>query len=176
MSPTSYQGPRAGEGTRVRTHSQSVAAAAPGPGGHATVGDILAEKGNTVFSVAPGDMVRSALDILRENRIGALAVVGGDGDLRGILSERDVIATMELDNTAWLDRPVAEVMTANPITCDPSDVLLSILRRMTDGNFRHMPVVENGKLAGMVSIRDVVRKRLSELEYEALRLKQMIVG
>lgn len=176
MSPTSYQGPRASDSARVRTHTQTTATAMSGTDNHATVADILAEKGSTVFSVAPGDTVRTALEILREHRIGALAVLGGDGDLRGILSERDVVATMDLDGTSWLEQPVTEVMTADPITCVPSDVLLSILRRMTDGNFRHMPVVENGKLAGMVSIRDVVRKRLSELEYEALRLKQMIVG
>lgn len=177
MAPTSYQGPRASEVERVRTYTQTQTSNLKRQDNHSTVADILAEKGGNVFSVAPGDTVRKAVDMLRQNRIGALAVVGEGADLRGILSERDIVATMDMDSTAWLDRTVADVMTADPITCKPSDFLLTVMRTMTDGNFRHMPVVgSDGKLAGLVSIRDVVRVRLGELEYEALRMKQMIVG
>ncbi|MEV8466342.1 CBS domain-containing protein [Fluviibacterium sp. DFM31] len=177
MSPTSYQGPRASDMKRVRTYTQNQASNLGRPDNHATVADILAEKGGDVFTVSPGDTVAKALGVLKDNRIGAVAVVGEGNDLRGILSERDIIATLDMDSTDWLGGTVKDVMTADPITCKPDEVLLSVLRTMTDGNFRHMPVVDgDGKMVGLISIRDVVRKRLSELEYEALRLKQMIVG
>jgi len=177
MAPTNYMGPRAKDKSRVRTYTQNTDSNLRPAGEHYTVADILAEKGQEVYSVSPGDTLREAIAILRDQRIGALAVLSDDRHLRGILSERDVIAQIDDDGQPWMERPVLDVMTADPITCKPADALLTILRRMTDGNFRHMPVVDDdGRLAGLVSIRDVVRMRLTELEYEALRMKQMIVG
>lgn len=142
----------------------------------ATVAKLLTNKGGSVFSIAPGDTVSAAVALLRDKHIGALVVTSEDGSLAGILSERDIVRKLAETPGQTLPQTVAENMTSNVITCTPDETLIVVLRRMTEGKFRHMPVVENGALCGMVTIGDVVNYRLNELEHEALQLKQMIVG
>ncbi len=142
----------------------------------ATVGNLLRGKGNSVISIGPDDTIASAVTLLRDHRIGALVVVDDQGALQGILSERDIVRKLADTPGQTLPQTVAENMTHDVITCAPEETLVTVLRRMTKGRFRHMPVVEDERLCGMVTIGDVVNFRLTELEHEALQLKQMIVG
>ena len=116
------------------------------------------------------------VQVLHDKRIGALIVVDDMGALAGILSERDIVRKLAETPGQTLPQTVAENMTKNVVTCSEDDMLIEVLRRMSEGKFRHMPVVNGGKLAGMITIGDVVNSRLNELEYEALQLKQLIVG
>lgn len=144
--------------------------------GDTKVADLLAKKGGACFSIKPEDTIATAVTVLRDKRIGALMVSDGEGTLKGILSERDIVRKLAETPGQTLPQTVAENMTANVVTCAPADTLVTVLQRMSEGRFRHMPVVENGKLAGMVTIGDVVNYRLAELEHEALQMRQMIVG
>ncbi|MBU2958991.1 CBS domain-containing protein [Paracoccus sp. 1_MG-2023] len=142
----------------------------------ATVQHILDHKGSEVFWIQPEDTIATAVTVLRDKRIGALPVQSPQGDLVGILSERDIVRRLADTPGQTLPQSVAELMTTQPETCTPADTLVQVLRRMTDGRFRHLPVVDNGNIIGMVSIGDVVNYRLQALEYEALQIKQLIVG
>ena len=137
---------------------------------------LISKKGGTTYTISSSDTLSTAVSVLRDRRIGALLVTGTDGQLEGILSERDIVRKLAETPGQTLPQTVGENMTAKVETCTPSDVLVTVLRRMNEGRFRHMPVVEDGKLCGMLTIGDVVNYRLNELEYEALQLKQMIVG
>lgn len=172
--PTSYQAPTRGDLEKKTTRSQS----AESNISHdtATVQQLIARKGDVVYTIAPGETLSTAVKVLRDRRIGALLVADGTGALQGILSERDIVRKLAETPGQTLPQTVAENMTSKVESCTPSDPLVSVLRRMNQGRFRHMPVLENGKLCGMLTIGDVVNYRLNELEYEALQLKQMIVG
>ncbi|MEO1704552.1 MAG: CBS domain-containing protein [Pseudomonadota bacterium] len=170
--PSTYQAPTAGK--KVKTHSQTLHSNTAGDTG--TVAQLLSGKGENVISIAPEDTISKAVSILKEKRIGALVVTDEIGALRGILSERDIVRKLADTPGQTLPQTVAENMTSNVVTCSPSDPLVSVLQRMAEGRFRHMPVVDGGKIRGMVTIGDVVNFRLSELEHETLQLKQMIVG
>lgn len=174
--PTSYQAPSRGGGARApRTVSQSAQTNLKTD--TATVAKLLHTKGGgTVFSVRPDDTVATAVTALRDKKIGALVVTDADGGLVGILSERDIVRKLAETPGQTLPQLVSENMTENVITCAPEDSLVTVLRLMTLGKFRHMPVMDAGRLCGMVTIGDVVTFRLQELEHEALQLKQMIVG
>ena len=142
----------------------------------ATVRRLLDGKKTGVISITPQDSLATAVKLLSENKIGALIVNDDKGNLIGILSERDIVRKLAETPGQTLPQSVEDNMTRDVITCDLEDTLVEILRLMTKGKFRHMPVVENGKVCGMVTIGDVVNYRLTELENEALQLKQMIVG
>ena len=173
--PTSYQAPTRGDAKKAKkTVSQSAQTNIKLDA--ATVAELLKSKGGTVFSVAPGDTIATAVGALRDKKIGALVVTTPEGALAGILSERDIVRKLAETPGQTLPQLVSENMTANVITCSPQDTLVTVLRLMTEGKFRHMPVLSDGKLQGMVTIGDVVTYRLQELEHEALQLKQMIVG
>ncbi|MGB0660490.1 MAG: CBS domain-containing protein [Mangrovicoccus sp.] len=172
--PTSYVG-RLASTESDRTYSQTSASNLASGSAMATVATILEEKGGTVYSIAPQSSIAEAVHELHARRIGVLTVMDGN-ELVGIISERDIVRHLSEKGAAVLEAKVVDLMTATPITCTPSDPLLSILKRMSDGRFRHMPAVENGQVLGLISIGDVVKHRLRELEYEALRMKQMIVG
>ncbi|KGK78855.1 hypothetical protein PM03_12745 [Thalassobacter stenotrophicus] len=173
--PTSYQAPTRGD-TREAKKSVSQSTQSNIKRDAATVAELLKSKGGTVFSVAPSDTIATAVNILRDKKIGALVVTTSDGALAGILSERDIVRKLAETPGQTLPQLVSENMTENVITCAPDDTLVTVLRLMTEGKFRHMPVLADGKLQGMVTIGDVVTYRLQELEHEALQLKQMIVG
>lgn len=175
MAPASYQGATAVNTDEKRTYSQTPESNLSGEGGVVTVAAVLKEKGNIVYTIAPNASVATAVSELRARGIGVMVVTEGDAMI-GILSERDVVRQLDERGAAVLDLEVRDLMTADPYTCTASMPLLSVLRRMTDGHFRHMPVVEGDKLIGLISIGDVVKARLRQLEYEALQMKQMIVG
>ncbi len=140
-----------------------------------TVNDILLHKGNQVVTIDPAATVAAAVQTLSKHRIGALPVVDGDGRIAGIISERDIVRVLAGTGPAVLDTPIAEVMTRKVVTCDRHDTIAEIMERMTTGKFRHIPVVERGRLTGLVSIGDVVKARLSQLEYEHHAMREYIL-
>ncbi len=137
---------------------------------------ILADKAGTeVFSVSPDDTVNTAAQILSANRIGTVVVLT-EGKLNGILSERDIVRDLGKSGAACLDKKVSELMTADITTCTQADNSDAVLQLMTDGRFRHLPVLEDGALVGLISIGDVVKAQLSELAMEKDALEGMIRG
>jgi CBS domain-containing protein len=118
---------------------------------------ILATKGSEVVSIDFTTDLATAAKLLTKHRIGALVVLGVDGRLAGVLSERDIVRTIVESGSAVLQLPVAQVMTRNVSTCDVNDSINSVIDRMTKGKFRHMPVLDNDRLAGMISIGDVLK-------------------
>ena len=141
------------------------------------VSQILKSKSDDgVVSVRPGTTVRQAAEILSTRRIGAL-IISSDGKiLTGILSERDVVREIGRLGAACLDETVEAIMTARVVTCRRDDRADDVLQTMTDGRFRHLPVVEDGIMVGLISIGDVVKARLSELSMEKDALEGMNKG
>ena len=172
--PTNYAGPRANEKKEKPTYSQTPATNQSHS--EATVEHILNHKGHDIFSVQPDASLGSAVDELRNRRIGAVLVLDETGELAGILSERDIVRKLSDSSEDTLSQSVETLMTSNVQTASPQETLNSILKRMTEGRFRHMPEVKSGSLHGMITIGDVVNHRRRELEYETVKLKQIIVG
>lgn len=139
-----------------------------------TVKAILAAKGGEVVTIEPSMNLAAAANVLADRRIGALVVTGADRRVVGILSERDIVQALAAHGAAALEMPLSAVMTRRVMTCTPSDTISSLMERMTEGKFRHLPVVEQGKLAGIVSIGDVVKHRLEEMEREQSALRDYI--
>lgn len=141
-----------------------------------TVAAILKTKGADVVSAQPGTSVADIARLLAEHRIGAVPVVNASGGLVGIVSERDVVRAIARSGQAVLDRAVEEVMTRKVLVCKPSDSVYDIMGLMTDNRIRHLPVVVSGKLEGLISIGDVVKFRIAEVEFEAEAMKRYIAG
>ncbi len=141
-----------------------------------TVANLLDRKGGDIVTIRPQETIAGAIELLRERRIGAIVVTDAAGDLQGILSERDIVRKLAEAGGAALSLTVADLMTREVVTSTPDERIIQVLQKMTDGRFRHVPVVTDGALIGLVSIGDLVNFRLRELEYEALKMKQMIVG
>lgn len=139
-----------------------------------SVAQILAEKGTAVMTIEGHLTLAEAVEILTKHRIGAVVVVDNAGQVQGILSERDVVKTIGQSGADGLKQPVAERMTRKVATCTPAAVLHDVMAMMTEGRFRHVPVVENGQLGGMVSIGDIVKHRLAQMEAETQALKDYI--
>lgn len=139
-----------------------------------TVNAILSAKGGNVLTIDPIATVAAAAKILAAQRVGALVVTGPGQRVVGIVSERDIVQALALRGAAALDIPLTEIMTRKVATCSASDTISSIMERMTAGKFRHVPVVEQGKLAGIISIGDVVKHRLEEMEREQNALRDYI--
>jgi CBS domain-containing protein len=135
-----------------------------------TVRAILDTKGHNVQSVEPQAKLSSAIKILGERKIGAVLVMSAGG-IEGILSERDIVRVLGERGAAVLDEPISAVMTKKVISCKQSDTVGAIMEMMTDGKFRHLPVVDGEKVVGLISIGDIVKWRVREyeLEQEALR-------
>lgn len=141
-----------------------------------TVRAMLKGKSGGVITIGPDASLRDAVALLSERRIGAV-VVSADGDrVEGILSERDLVHAIHRHGTALLDSQVKDIMTRDVITCAPDMALTQVMETMTRARFRHLPVLENGKLIGIVSIGDAVKERLSELESETTQLRAYIAG
>jgi CBS domain-containing protein len=140
-----------------------------------TVNDILLQKGSDVVTIEPTATVAAAVHTLAQHRIGALLVTGTDHHLVGIISERDIVRVLDRSGAAALATPVAEVMTRKVVTCGRHDTVVEIMERMTSGKFRHVPVVEHGRIAGLVSIGDVVKVRLSQLQHEHDAMREYIL-
>ena len=140
------------------------------------VAEILAKKGTDVVTVRPDDTVGRVADVLTERRFGALVVSSGDGSIDGIISERDIVRGLAQSDGPVRDRLVSELMTAPVKTCVGADSIGDLMERMTEHRIRHLPVEEDGKLVGMISIGDVVKWRVTELEEEARHLEGYISG
>jgi len=139
-----------------------------------TVKGILAAKGGNVVSIEPTASLASAVRTLAERRIGALLVLGPDRRVVGILSERDIVRALAERGANALDEPLAQVMTRKVVTCTQSETIGGIMEQMTLGKFRHVPVVEQDQVVGIVSIGDVVKHRLHEMEQESAALRDYI--
>jgi CBS domain-containing protein len=130
------------------------------------VKDILSQKGDEVLTVEPNPSVATAIDILAQRQIGSLVVTGVDHRIVDIVSERDVIRVLVEHGVEILQSPVSEIITRNVVSCELNETITDIMERMTLSKFRHVPVVDQGRLIGIVSIGDVVKARLEELEHE----------
>ncbi|HEY8578688.1 MAG TPA: CBS domain-containing protein [Beijerinckiaceae bacterium] len=139
-----------------------------------TVERILETKGRDVVTIAAQASVGEAARVLAERRIGAIVVTDGGGEVRGIVSERDVVRVLATQGVEALDRPIASCMTSAVVTTTHRTTLHSLMQQMTAGRFRHMPVVEGGRLVGIISIGDVVKHRLEEMESEQQALREYI--
>jgi CBS domain-containing protein len=142
------------------------------------VRDILAAKGRRTVTIRPDATIATAVHRLALERIGAL-VVSEDGDgIAGILSERDIVRALAQEGGAimGIDRRVSEIMTVGVSTCRPEDNVKTIMAEMTRRRFRHLPVLEDGRLAGIVSIGDVVKSRLEEMELETVVLREAYIA
>ena len=127
-----------------------------------------------IISVKPTDSVRTATEILAKHRIGAVIVSRDGAIVDGILSERDIVRALGTRGTSTLDLQVQDLMTASVIGCKPEDTAISVLEKMTDGRFRHMPVIEHNAMIGVISIGDVVKARITEVQSENAALTEMI--
>jgi CBS domain-containing protein len=139
-----------------------------------TVRAILTLKGRDCVTIAPDASLANAANLLSHHRIGAVVITGPDRRVVGILSERDIVHQFSTLGATALNQPVASAMTREVVTCTEDETIPNLMRRMTEGRFRHMPVVDRGQLAGIVSIGDVVKHRVAELEREHDALKEYI--
>ncbi len=139
-----------------------------------TVKSILSQKGSHVLTIEPAATLAAAVKLLAERRIGALVVTGADHRIVGIISERDIVRVLGEQGAAALTATVSEIMTRKVVTCAQTETIREIMERMTAGKFRHVPVADQGQLIGIVSIGDVVKARLGELEREHDALRDYI--
>ncbi len=141
------------------------------------VAHIMKLKGSSkVETIPPESSVASAAAILAEKRFGALVVSVNGTDIAGILSERDIVRALARDAGGCLTMPVSKLMTEEVETCAPAETANSVLERMTEGRFRHMPVTEDGVMVGLLSIGDVVKARMTEIEQENAAMAGMLSG
>lgn len=135
---------------------------------------ILAAKGGDIISIEPTATLAAASKLLSKHRIGAVVIRGAGGRLAGILSERDIVRAMSEHGAAALDIPVGQVMTRNVMTCGENDSIAELMERMTAGKFRHLPVLNAEQLVGVISIGDVVKMRVQEIETDAAAMRDYI--
>lgn len=139
-----------------------------------TVKAILERKGHDVFTVGPNEKLSEAVRMLAEHRVGALVVTNGDRKIVGIISERDIVRTIAKDGHDALEQTVRTAMTPKVSICNENHTVNEVMEIMTRGRFRHLPVEKNGLLDGIVSIGDVVKRRIEDIEREAEEIKQYI--
>lgn len=137
------------------------------------VARILKDKGRDVTTISPATSVRDVIATLAEKKIGA-AVVCEDLRVAGIVSERDIVRILAKNGPSVLDEPVSKFMTKDVMTCGERDTVSWLMEEMTSRRFRHMPVVEGGRLIGIVSIGDVVKQRIALAELEAASMREYI--
>jgi CBS domain-containing protein len=139
------------------------------------IADLLRHKGSTVYTIGPDNLVVELLASLAEHRIGAVVVANG-AEIVGIVSERDIVRALHSRGVDVLSEKVSDLMTTNVISCSPSDSIDTIGSAMTEQRIRHMPVIADGKLAGIVTIGDVVAARIRQLEQDRGQLESYITG
>ncbi len=139
-----------------------------------TVAVMLARKGHDVVTVHPDDKMIDVCRLLETRGIGAIVVTDDAGAVAGIISERDFVRALAREGAGFLDQPVAAYMTGDVVTCELEDSVPDVMGRMTEGKFRHMPVVEDGRLVGVVSIGDAVKHRIAEVEAESQAMRAYI--
>ena len=140
-----------------------------------TVSVILAHKGHDVVTIDPAESLAQAIKLLADKRIGAAIVLGADRRIAGIISERDIVRALADRGAAVLDEPVSGTMTRKVVTCNENETVASIMERMTAGKFRHVPVVDQGRLMGLVSIGDIVKHRVHEMERDSVAMRDYIM-
>ena len=140
------------------------------------VSEILKSKGADVVTTGPDETVAATARQLNVKRIGAVVVCDGAGAVTGIISERDIIHAVAVNGERALEMPVREVMTREVTSCTADDTIAAVMKTMTDRRIRHLPVIEDGALRGMVSIGDVVKHRLEETEMEARVLRDYVLA
>jgi len=140
------------------------------------VENILQSKGRAVHTLPTGASIAEAVEVLNTRRIGAIVVTTADGKVAGILSERDVVRHLGKDWGALASRPVSDVMTKDVVTMSRRATVAEVMERMTERRIRHLPIVDNGELVGIVSIGDVVKRKIEETEQEATALKEYIAS
>lgn len=140
-----------------------------------TVRQILEQKGRDVATLGPDATLREAAELLAEKGIGALVVMTGD-TIAGILSERDAVRAVATQGASALERALSDFMTSDVKNCSESSTVEEVMDQMTDGRFRHLPVVEGGRMVGIISIGDVVKRRIRQAQQEADSLKQYIAS
>ena len=138
-----------------------------------TVRSILNTKGHQILSVEPDAKMSAAIKLLGEKKIGAVLVMN-QSRIEGILSERDIVRVLGEKGASALDTPVGDVMTRKVVSCRQNDTVAAIMEMMTNGKFRHLPVVEGERVVGLISIGDVVKWRVREYENEQEALRQYI--
>jgi CBS domain-containing protein len=127
-----------------------------------------------IITIKPSETVATASELLAKHRIGAV-IVSRDGKVvDGILSERDIVRAIGTGGASCLGKPITDIMTAEVIGCHPDDTANSVMEKMTSGRFRHMPVIEEGRMIGVISIGDVVKARIDEIQHENEALTDMI--
>ncbi|HEY5080937.1 MAG TPA: CBS domain-containing protein [Bauldia sp.] len=139
-----------------------------------TVSAILADKGRDVVTIGGTGAIGDAVALLAKRKIGAVVVLEANGRIAGIVSERDIVRAIAATAGAALTEPLASIMTRVVVTCSEGETIDSVMTRMTRGRFRHLPVVTNGKLAGIISIGDVVKARIEQVEREAEEMRTYI--
>ena len=139
-----------------------------------TVRAILDTKGHQVEGIQPGAKLSAAVKLLGEKKIGAVLVLNVAGHIEGILSERDIVRVLSERGAGVLEEPVSNVMTRKVVSCRQSDTVSGIMEMMTLGKFRHLPVVEDSKVVGLISIGDIVKWRVREYETEQEALREYI--
>jgi CBS domain-containing protein len=139
-----------------------------------TVKSILDSKGTGVVTIEPSADLASAVKLLATRRIGALVVIGSDQRIAGIISERDIIRELAARGATALEQKLGFVMTRKIVTCSRAETISGVMDLMTAGKFRHLPVVDEGRLIGIVSIGDVVKHRVQEIESESATLRDYI--
>jgi len=139
-----------------------------------TVKAILEAKGHDVVTLGPNEKLSEAIRLLAERRIGALVVTNGDRKIVGILSERDIVRTIGKEGASALDFIVRDVMTPKVNICNEHHTVNEVMEIMTRGRFRHLPVEKNGQLDGIISIGDVVKRRIEDVEREAENIRSYI--
>jgi CBS domain-containing protein len=139
-----------------------------------TVARILDEKGRDVFTTQPHRTLKEVIELLAERGVGAVVVSDASRNVLGILSERDVVRVLAKHGASALDHPVSRYMTPKVFTATRADTLDQVMQTMTAGRFRHVPVVEEGHLIGIISIGDLVKRRVNELDSERQALREYI--
>jgi CBS domain-containing protein len=140
------------------------------------VAAVIKRKGSNVVSISPDKTIAEATKLLTEHRIGAVLVLDGSEGILGIISERDIIRGLAKHGPDALNQKVTALMTRDVQQCSPRDTIAEIMTIMTKRRFRHLPVVDDGKLLGMISIGDVVKQRLDETELEVETLRGYVTG
>ncbi len=141
-----------------------------------TVAAILSKKGRQVITMGPQQTLAAVCDTLTAHKIGAVVLIDGEGAIAGIISERDIVRAMATEGSAALERPVSAYMSTKVVTCDEKETTDKVLQRMTNGRFRHMPVTRENRLIGVISIGDVVARRIELAEREAADMRAYIAS
>ena len=140
------------------------------------VSDILAQKGRNVFTASHGDTIETIAKVLADKKIGAAVILDDNERVCGIASERDVVREIAKEGCDALKKPISVCMTQKVVSCSESESINSLMDKMTQGRFRHLPVIDGGKLNGIISIGDVVKRKIEIAEREAEDMKQYISG